>query len=130
MARLRSTTMKSSARAPKTVPRCVGGAASIAAALASVALISACGSSKSTATSPAKTNVDTARVARSIEQSITTQRHLRSTVVCPTAVPQEKGRTFKCFATTRTIKKPVKVGRTTFVVTIQNKNGYVTYVGK
>ena len=29
-----------------------------------------------------------------------------------------------------TIKPPVKVGKTPFVVTVQNANGYVTYEGK
>ncbi len=110
-------------------PRRVGAAA---AALACVALVSACGSSKSPTTSSAatKTNLDTARVVRSIEQSIASQRHLTSTVVCPTAVPQEAGRKFECVATTRTTKTPVKTGKTTFVVTEQNNKGYVTYEGK
>jgi anti-sigma factor RsiW len=129
MARLRSRTMKSDRRAPKIVccsrPRWVG----VVLALACAALIGACGSSKS-ATSQSKAKLDTARVARSIEQSILAQRHLRSTVVCPTAVPQVKGETFECLATTRTITKPVKVGKTPFLVTIQNGNGYVTYAGK
>src|SRR6476661_5704427 len=96
------------------------------AAVSGALVLSACGSSSKTSSS-GKTNLDTARVARSIEQSILSQRHLRAKVVCPTAVPQEKGRTFECIATTETIKAPVKKGKTPFVVTVQNANGYVTY---
>lgn len=104
------------------------GASAAVAALACAALITACGSSSST--SSGKTNLNTTRVAASIEQSILAQRHLTSKVVCPPAVPQEKGKTFECIATTRTTKRPVKVGKTTFVVTVQNDKGYVTYAGK
>ena len=107
---------------------CRGAGASVTA-LACVALLSACGSSSSS-TSTAKTNLNTARVALSIEQSILTERHLHSKVVCPTAVPQEAGKTFECIATTQTTKPPVKSVTTPFVVTIQNSKGYVTYVGK
>lgn len=104
-------------------------AASVAVtALACAALITACGSSSST--SSGKTNLNTARVATSIEQSILAQRHLTSKVVCPATVPQEKGTTFECVATTSTTKPPVKVGKTTFVVTITNDKGFVTYRGK
>jgi hypothetical protein len=103
-------------------------AASVAVtAIACALLMSACGSKSS---SSGKTNLNTARVATSIEQSILTQRHLTSKVVCPTAVPQEKGKTFECVATTSTTKPPIKVGKTTFVVTVQNDKGYVTYAGK
>ena len=130
MARLRSRTMKSDARAPRIVSCRLRRSAGVVLAIACAALVVACGSSKSATTSQSKANVDTARVARSIEQSILAQRHLRSTVVCPTAVPQVKGNTFECVATTRTVTKPVKVGKTPFVVTIQNANGYVTYAGK
>jgi len=95
------------------------------------ALVSACGSSKSSSesSSTAKTNVDTARVALSIEQTIAAKRHLKATVVCHSAVPAVKGKTFECIATTTnaTTKAPVK---TPFIVTIQNGRGYVTYEGK
>jgi len=99
------------------------------AAVSGALMLSACGSN-SKSSSSGKTKLDTARVARSIEQSIVTQRHLRAKVVCPTSVPQEKGRKFECVATTETVKRPVKVGKTPFVVTVQNANGYVTYEGK
>ena len=108
---------------------CRGAGASVTA-LACVALLSACGSSSSSSTSTTKTNLNTARVALSIEQSILTERHLHSKVVCPAAVPQEQGKTFECIATTQTTKPPVKSVTTPFVVTIQNSKGYVTYVGK
>jgi len=98
-------------------------------ALAGAALISACGSS-STSSTAAKTNVDTARVAASIEKSVLTERHLHSTVVCPAAVPQETGKTFECIATTKSTKPPFTVSKTPFIVTVQSTKGYVTYVGK
>ena len=107
--------------------RVAGGSLAV---LACAGLLAACGSSNSNSNGSAKTKLNTARVARSIEQSILTQRHLRSKVVCPTSVPQEKGRKFECVATTETVKRPVKVGKTPFVVTVQNANGYVTYEGK
>jgi hypothetical protein len=107
------------------------GAIVAVAALVSAALISACGSStSSTSSTGTKTNLDVARVARSIEQNILAQRHLRATVVCPPVVPQELGRVFECIATTRSTKAPFTEARTPFVVTIKNKGGYVTYVGK
>ena len=105
--------------------RCPG---TLAGALACAALIGACGSSKSSSTSTgASTKLDTARVARSIEQSILAQRHLKAIVSCPTGVLQEAGHTFEC---TARIKKGKKVTSTPFVVTIHNSRGYVTYVGK
>ncbi|HTW40745.1 MAG TPA: hypothetical protein VMD79_00330 [Solirubrobacteraceae bacterium] len=66
---------------------------------------------------------------RSIQRSITAQRHLASTVVCPTRVPQ-KPSSFACIATTYSAKKPHKKIQTPFLVTIHNSKGYVTYVGK
>jgi uncharacterized protein DUF4333 len=100
-----------------------------ATALACAALVSACGSSSSKTTS-VKTNLDTARVALSIEQTILEKRHLKAKVVCPAVVPQEQGRTFECIATTKGTKPPFPVGKTPFLVTIQNSKGYVTYQGK
>jgi hypothetical protein len=90
----------------------------------------ACGSSNSSSTSSSKTDLNTARVAASIKQSILTQRHLKATVVCPTAVLQEKGKTFECIATTPGVKRPFSPVTTHFVVTIQSNQGYVTYAGK
>jgi hypothetical protein len=98
-------------------------------ALVCATLASGCGSSKSAASSP-RANLDTTRVAASIEQTLLEKRHLHSTVVCPAAVPQEKGRTFECIATIRATKPPHAVSKAPFVVTIQTDRGYVTYVGK
>jgi hypothetical protein len=98
-------------------------------ALASSGLLAACGSSKSSSGS-STAKLDTARVARSIEQSILAQKHLPSKVNCPSGVPQEQGRTFECIAITKAVKKPHNPVRTRFVVTIQNSRGYVTYEGK
>jgi hypothetical protein len=105
------------------------GVGAAIAALITAAFLGACGSSSSSSsTGAAKANLNTKRVARSIEQSILTQRHLRYTVTCPAAVPQEQGRTFECVATGLNAKH--KLATTHFVVTVQNSRGYVTYVGK
>jgi hypothetical protein len=105
------------------------GAIAAVAALAGAVLISACGSS-STSSTTGKTNLDTARVAASIEQSVLSQRHLHATVVCPAVVPQQAGKTFECIATTKGTKAPFAVNKTPFIVTVQSNRGYVTYVGK
>ena len=120
------TAISSIARAVRA-PR---GAAVACAALACAALLSACGSSSSPSSTPAKTDLKIANVERSIEQSILSERHLKSTVVCPAVVAQEAGKTFECVATTTAVKAPHGPVKTPFVVTIQNDKGYVTYVGK
>src|SRR5438876_12306941 len=101
-------------------------------ALGCAALISACGSSKSgeSSGSGAKANVDTARVALSIEQTILAKRKLHSKVTCPAPMPAVPGNTFECIASVIAAKPPHTVSKTPFVVTIQNLRGYVTYVGK
>ncbi len=104
------------------------GAIVAVSALACAALMSACGSSSTSST--ATTNLDTHRVALSIEQSIFAKRHLHSTVSCPATVPQEQGKTFVCIASTRSAKKPFVIVKTPFTVTIKNSRGYVTYVGQ
>jgi hypothetical protein len=93
-------------------------------------VLGACGSSSgsSTATGATKANLDVARVERSIEHSIMSQRHLQSKVVCPARIVQQPGK-FPCIATTVARGKPRKAIKTPFVVTIHN-GGYVTYVGK
>jgi Domain of unknown function (DUF4333) len=105
------------------------GGTVVVAALACAALISACGSSSSTTSTAAK-NLDTHRVAGSIEESILLKRHLHATVTCPEVVPQEKGATFVCTATTGSSKKPATFTKTPFKVTVQSSSGYVTYVGE
>jgi len=110
----------------------LGRAGVAVSAVACAALIGACGSSssKTSSSTPKITNLDTARVARSIETSILSERHLKATVVCPTIVAQEPGKTFECVATTHNAKNPALVTKTPFVVTVQTSKGYVTYVGK
>lgn len=119
------TAISSIARAVRTPRR----AAVACAALACAGLLGACGSS-STSSTAAKTDLKIAKVERSIEQSILSERHLKSTVVCPAVVTQEAGKTFECVATTTAVKAPHGPVKTPFVVTIQNDKGYVTYVGK
>jgi hypothetical protein len=102
-------------------------AGALLAVLASVALLAACGGSSK---GKSARNLDTAKVAHSIEQSILQQRHLKYTVTCPARVRQEAGRTFECLARGHTAKEPRKTVTTPFLVTIQNAHGYVTYVGK
>src|SRR5271163_2072901 len=106
------------------------GGIGVVVALACAALVSACGSSSSSSTSTTAKNLDTARVAASIEQSILKERRLHAKVVCPTAVATEVGKTFECVATSTATKPPFVVTKTPFVVTIQSSKGYVTYVGK
>ncbi|HEX3391934.1 MAG TPA: hypothetical protein VHS55_05185 [Solirubrobacteraceae bacterium] len=103
-------------------------AATLAVAVAAI-LLSACGSSKSSA--PTKVNLSIAHVEQSIEQSIFAKRGIHAKVTCPTTVPQEKGRVFTCIATGTTAtgrhgrhKAPFS---TPFTVTVQNSQGYVTY---
>ena len=98
------------------------------AALACTALISACGSSSSTPA--ATTTVDPTKIALAIQESILTKRHIHSTVTCPAGVPQEKGKTFVCTATTTSTKAPHTVSKVPFTVTVQSNAGYVTYVGE
>jgi hypothetical protein len=107
------------------------GAIVAIAGLSCAALLSACGSSKSsTESTSAKTKVDTAKVALSIEQTVLAKRRLHAKVVCPAEVPAVTGATFECIATSTATKPPHAVTKTPFVVTIQNPRGYVTYVGK
>ena len=100
-------------------------------ALACAALVSACGGSSSskeptTATIP----VNTARVAKSIENTLIEKRKIHATVVCPQTAPTEVGATFECTATYKAAKAPHATIKAPFVVTVQNSKGYVTYVGK
>lgn len=92
-------------------------------------LLGACGSSSSPSTTTHAKNLDIARVERAIERSILSQRHLKSTVVCPAKVAQKPGK-FPCVATTLSVKKPHRKIKTPFVVTIHNSKGVVSYVGK
>ena len=75
-------------------------------------------------------NEDTAKVALSIEQTILSKRHLKSTVSCPAPMPAAPGNTFECTASIQAAKPPHAISKTQFVVTIQSPRGYVTYVGR
>jgi len=105
------------------------GAVVTVAALACAALVSACGGSSSPS-STATTTVNTAQVAASIEETVLNKSHSHVKVVCPVAVPAEKGKTFECIATGRSTAPPHAVTKTPFLVTIQSNRGYVTYVGR
>jgi hypothetical protein len=73
----------------------------------------------------------TARIARSIEHAILTQRHIHAKVTCPAIVIQKKGNNFRCIATTYTGKGKHRTReQTPFAVTQENDEGYVTYVGE
>jgi hypothetical protein len=97
--------------------------------------VSACGGSGSSSTSTATSAnsghagtpshlLNTKRVALAIEASISSERQLKSTVTCPKAVPQEKGRTFTCVAHTKMHNQHVK---TVFTVFQKNDSGQVNY---
>jgi hypothetical protein len=98
------------------------------AAVACAALVSACGSSSSSS-APSKP-VDTAKVAQSIEQTVLAKRHTVVKVTCPASEASEPGKTFECIATSVSTKPPHLETKTPFVVTVQNRFGYVTYAGK
>jgi hypothetical protein len=65
--------------------------------------------------------IDGSRVAAGIERSLLTQRHLGSTVRCPSDIPLQRGLTFVCIAKTPS-------GATTdFVVQQRDDRGDVSY---
>jgi hypothetical protein len=89
-------------------------------------LLTGCGGGSSVHSVSAPTTggiLDTARVARSIQVSIQSQRHLHASVKCPRSEPLRKNWHFVCFATTSS-------GQTPFVVTETDNRGSTTYVGK
>jgi hypothetical protein len=67
--------------------------------------------------------LNVAKVERAIEQSITSQRHLSSTVTCPAEVIQKAGIVFTCTATVNGKSYP-------FEVTETDSNGHVSYIGR
>jgi hypothetical protein len=105
----------------------------VLAASLSVVLIGACGSSShssSTSTNALRPtrNLNTKRVAVAIEQSIMSARHLQANVVCPGRIPQGKGRTFTCTATTSTTQNHQRVPvHTNFTVFQKDNAGNVYY---
>ena len=102
-----------------------------AAALLSSLALAACGGSSNSggnqsATAQPNGHLNTARVALAIQQSILSQRHIHAKVVCPANVPQEKGLTFTCVATTYTAKGHHPI-HTPFTVSQKDNNGNVFY---
>jgi len=69
------------------------------------------------------TILNTEKVERAIEQSVSAQRGKTARVSCPSGVHQKKGLTFSCTAT-------VKRVNTQFVVTQQNGAGRVRYAAR
>lgn len=65
--------------------------------------------------------LDTEAIARSIELTLLTQRHLASTVSCPIDIDRQAGLVFDCTATVKQNRYPV-------IVTETDGNGHVTYV--
>jgi len=66
--------------------------------------------------------LDPRSVESAIQHAFLTQRHLKSTVVCPTTILQRRGVTFTCSATTRK-------GAGLFTVTEVDDSGRVTFIG-
>jgi hypothetical protein len=87
--------------------------------------VGACGSSSH---GKRVVKLDTKRVAQAIVDSIKQEKNLKATVSCPPDVPQKKGSSFKCTATTYTTtngkKTPVY---TAFTVNQINDRGNVYY---
>jgi hypothetical protein len=70
--------------------------------------------------------LDVASVEQAIRRSIYSQRHLGTTVTCPTEVIQKAGIVFTCTATT---SGPAGGRRYPFAVTEVDGDGHVRYVG-
>lgn len=116
------------------------GTLAAVAVLAAATLLGACGSSgSSSSTAAAKTNLNTRRVALAIRESILSERHIHAKVTCPAVVPQQQGKNFVCTAVAFTPAKKGKTAKgkkalttttTSFKVTQQNSDGYVTYLAE
>jgi hypothetical protein len=96
------------------------------AALTGVVLAACGGSSGLTSKSATTADLNTARVALAIEQSILSERHIHAAVVCPPKIAQKKGLTFTCVATTYTAKGHHAV-HTSFTVSQTDSAGHVFY---
>jgi hypothetical protein len=130
---------------PTTVPQPAGAArakrsatarraALLAVALAAAASIAACGSSSSSNSTSGSASgevagkrLDTARIQRSIELSILSEKHIHAAVTCPTE-EQRQGNVFTCYASgTLTRNGKTEAFRTPFTVEEVNARGYVYY---
>ncbi len=67
--------------------------------------------------------LDIAKVEQAIKQSISSQRHLNSTVTCPVEIIQKKGIVFTCTAVVNGQSYP-------FEVTEIDNEGHVRYIGR
>jgi hypothetical protein len=70
--------------------------------------------------------INAVKVARSIRESIRSERKITATVACPSGIPRQQGLQFVCTATT-TAAQTKRPGVTDFVVTEQNSRGFVSY---
>ena len=90
-------------------------------------LLTGCGGNSAPSSTPSTSSgagsLNTARVARAIQGSILSERHLHASVRCPKNEPLRKNWHFVCFATSSS-------GQTPFVVTETDGRGSTTYVGK
>jgi hypothetical protein len=89
-------------------------AATIVAALLTLAALAGCGASAGTAT------LDTVKLERAIAGSILTGHHVYTLVSCPAHVPQRQGQRFACTA-------DLSVGSYPVYVTEVNAGGHVSY---
>ncbi len=108
-------------------------AAALTAVLAAALLVSACGGSSSSSTSAEESKgtgkaLDLARVEKSIETSVLSEKHMHATISCPSYVEQRKGNNFTCYAIGTVGTGNHKVAfKTPFEVVQQNDKGYVYY---
>jgi hypothetical protein len=99
--------------------RRLGRAAAAGLLVAASLTVVACGSTETTTA----TILNTEKVERAIEHSVSVQRNKTATVSCPSGVLQKKGLVFSCTAL-------VKKVSTRFVVTQQDGAGRVRYVAR
>ena len=74
--------------------------------------------------------LDISRVVFAIRHTVYIQRGVRSNVVCPRQVLQQKGITFTCAVAVSTGNARVKPGNYTFGVTELNNAGRVGFIGR
>ena len=99
--------------------RRLGGALAAGVVIATGLTVVSCGGSDA----KSATILDTEKVERAIERSVSVQRGKTARVSCPAGVHQKKGLVFSCTAT-------VKRANTRFVVTQQDGAGRVRYVAR
>ena len=110
-----TTTLRPSRPPGRRLGRTAAAGLIVAASLTVVA----CGKTETTTA----TILNTEKVERAIEHSVSVQRNKTATVSCPSGVLQKKGLVFSCTAL-------VKKVSTRFVVTQQDAAGRVRYVAQ